>query len=403
MAYRILILGAYGIFGQRIARRLAKLNNMHLILAGRHLDKAASLQSALIAEHVPAQIDIVQCDVGNSDSLAMAIHTSQCQLVINTCGPFQTRDYTCPSTVIKNRVHYVDLADARDYVCGFAKLDTLAKRYGVLALTGASSVPALSSAIVDSMLPRYQNLQMIDVGINPGNQTPRGIATVRSILSYCGKPFLAWQGGKWQTIIGWQGLRRRYYPAPMGTRWLSHCDIPDLNLFQRYYPGVKTIRFQAGLELGLLHLGTWFLSLLTHWGLIDSVARYAARLKMLSETFYRFGSTIGGMHVECQGIDQHQQWIRRTWYLIAQDGDGPQVPCTAAVILARKFQAKAFTQTGAYACMGFIRKTEFDQEFEKFAITQQEEECVMSSTSKADGTFQSCVGLQIKPGQQGQA
>ena len=215
MAYRILILGGYGIFGQRIARRLAQLDNMHLILAGRHLDKAASLQAALITEQVPAQIDIVQCDVGNSDSLTLALRESQCQLVINTCGPFQARDYTCPSTVIKHRVHYIDLADARDYVCGFAKLDTLAKRYGVLALTGASSVPALSSAIIDSMLPTFSKLQAIDIGINPGNQTPRGIATVRSILSYCGKPFLVWRNGRWQTIIGWKVcvsavIRRRW-------------------------------------------------------------------------------------------------------------------------------------------------------------------------------------------------
>lgn len=384
MSYRVLILGAYGIFGQRIARRLAQENDLHLILAGRHLDKAAVLQAELRQQRVPAQIDIVQCDVRNIDSLAIALHTSQCQLVINTCGPFQARDYSCPTTVIKNRVHYIDLADARDYVCGFAKLDTLAKRYGVLALTGASSVPALSSAIVDSLLLEFVKLESIDVGINPGNQTPRGIATVRSILSYCGKPFLIWREGKWQSIIGWQGLHRRRYPSPMGRRWLSDCDIPDLNLFQQRYPGVKHIRFQAGLELSVLHLGTWLLSLLVRWGVVSDAARYASGLKWLSERFYRFGSSIGGMHVELQGIDPHQQRVRRTWYLLAKHGDGPQVPCTAAVILARKFQGQEFTQTGAYACMGFISKAEFDQEFAKFAIVQLDEELVMQFKRKLE-------------------
>jgi len=384
MSYRVLILGGYGIFGQRIARRLAKINDLHLILAGRHLDKAAELQEELRKQAVPAQIDILQCDVRNMDSLSIALHTSQCQLVINTCGPFQARDYSCPITVIKNRVHYIDLADARDYVCGFAKLDTLAKRYGVLALTGASSVPALSSAIVDSLIPGFQKLESIDVGINPGNQTPRGIATVRSILSYCGKPFLVWREGKWQSIIGWQGLRRRRYPSPMGRRWLSDCDIPDLNLFQQRYPGVKHVRFQAGLELGVLHLGTWLLSLLVRWGVVSDAARYATGLKWLSERFYRLGSSIGGMHVELQGIDLQQQRVRLSWYLIAKDGDGPQVPCSAAVILARKFQRHDFTQSGAYACMGFISKAEFDREFAKFAIIQQEEEYVMPSKRKSD-------------------
>lgn len=372
MTYHILILGGYGIFGQRIARRLAQIRGLHITLAGRNPDKANAFKSTLLKEHVPADIDLQQCDIRNPDSLARAIHASQCQLVINTCGPFQAQDYTCPATVIKNGVHYVDLADARDYVCGFEKLHELAQRYHVLALTGASTVPALSSAVIDALVPAFQQLQSIDVGINPGNQTPRGIATVRSILSYCGKPFLAWRKGQWHTIIGWQGLVRRRYPQPMGARWLSDCDIPDLTLFQQRYRGVKSIRFKAGLELSVLHLGTWFISLLSRWGWLSNVARHAPLLKKMSEWFYRFGSTIGGMHVELQGIDHQQQPLKMTWYLIAEHGDGPQVPCTTAVILARKFLHQQFSQTGAYACMGFIDKDEFDKEFEKFAIHQQQ-------------------------------
>ncbi|MCI0505979.1 MAG: saccharopine dehydrogenase, partial [Gammaproteobacteria bacterium] len=319
----------------------------------------------------------------HADSLARAIQQCQCQLVINTCGPFQARDYTCPVTVIKSGVHYIDLADAREYVCGFHKLDELAKRYGVLALTGASSVPALSSAVIDAMKNDFQQLHSIDVGINPGNQTPRGIATVRSILSYCGKPFLAWRDGKWKYITGWHNLTRRKYPQPMGKRWLSHCDIPDLNLFQQRYPGVKNIHFQAGLELSVLHLGTWLLAWFSHWGWVNDVAKYAAGLKRISERFYRFGSTIGGMHVELDGIDQQQQHLRKTWYLIAGNGDGPQVPCTAAVILAAKFQQRTLTQTGAYACMGFITLQEFEQEFQQYTISVQSDYTV-TPTRAAD-------------------
>ena len=371
MSYRVLILGGYGVFGQRISRRLAQIRGMHITLAGRNLAKAQSFQSTLLKEHVPANIDVQLCDTGNADSLAIAIQTSHCQLVINTCGPFQTQDYTCPLTVIKNGVHYVDLADARDYVCGFEKLDEIAKRYGVLALTGASTVPALSSAIIDAFAPAFQQLVSIDVGISPGNQTPRGIATVHSILSYCGKSFLAWQDGRWKTIFGWHGLVRRRYPRPIGSRWLSNCDIPDLNLFQQRYRGVRTIRFRAGLELSILHLGTWLISLLTRRGWLTNLARHAPLLKKMSEWFYRFGSTIGGMHVELEGTDHHHKPLKKTWYLIAKNGDGPEVPCTAAVILARKFANQQLSNVGAYACMGFIDKDEFDKEFEKFSIRQQ--------------------------------
>ena len=362
MRYRILVLGGYGIFGQRIAKRLAQRDNIHVIIAGRDRDKALAYKQALLSELPQTSISTQQCDVHNADSLTHAIKASRCQLVINTCGPFQSQDYVCPVTAIKNNVHYIDLADARDYVCGFHKLNELAQRYGVLAITGASSVPALSGAIVDAIASSFQHIETIDIGINPGNQTPRGIATVRSILSYCGKPFLSWQHGKWQPLTGWQSLSRRVYPQPMGKRWLSNCDIPDLTLFHNCYPDAKSIRFQAGLELGLLHLGTWLLSWCVRWGWLNNAARYANGLKHISEWFYRFGSTIGGMHVEVTGRDQ-QQRLRNTWYLIAQHGHGPQVPCTAAVILAEKFAAGLLHQTGADTCLDYITKAEFEQAF----------------------------------------
>jgi len=108
-------------------------------------------------------------------------------------------------------VHYVDLADARSFVTGFAALDADAKAAGVLAVSGTSSVPALSAAVVDHLLPEFSALHGIDHGINPGNQTPRGLATVQSILSYCGKPFQQWHDEHWHTAYGWL---IRFYAQP---------------------------------------------------------------------------------------------------------------------------------------------------------------------------------------------
>ena len=53
------------------------------------------------------------------------------------------------------------------------------------------------------------------------------------------------------------GLRRHVYPPPAGGRWLADCDIADLALFPQRYPGIERVRFGAGLELSVLHLGLW--------------------------------------------------------------------------------------------------------------------------------------------------
>ena len=45
--------------------------------------------------------------------------------------------------------HYIDLADGREFVDGISALDALARENNVLVVSGASSVPCLTSALVD--------------------------------------------------------------------------------------------------------------------------------------------------------------------------------------------------------------------------------------------------------------
>jgi hypothetical protein len=354
--YRVLIIGGYGIFGQRIARALAKDARFHLLIAGRSIDKAR-----LLCDDLPgkALAQPVVLDIEVEEQLHALLAAAKPDLVIHTSGPFQYRDQTVAKACIAARVHYVDLADARDFVCRFAELDGFAREQAVLAVTGASSVPGLSAAVIDHFVPEFARLDAIDFGISPGNQTPRGLATVQSILSYCGKPFLRWQRGAWEKAYGWQTLRAVRYPAPIGKRWMGNCDIPDLQLFPERYPTVQEVIFRAGLELPLLHWGTWLLSWGARVGLVHDWARYAPALKRISEWFIRKGSTHGGMHLVLTGLNQHAQVYRRTWFIVAEKGDGLQIPCTAAILLAKKLAGNQLAIRGAMPCMGLFSLQEF--------------------------------------------
>lgn len=369
--YRIIVLGGYGNFGARICKVLAQDPTLTIIVAGRSGTRAAAYAHQLRQAGAKATLSASVLNATKA-RLADKLRSMNVDLVIHTSGPFQGQGYAVANACIDAQVNYVDLADSRDFVTGFSSLDNNARAAGVLAVTGASSVPALSAAVVDHLRPEFSVLQRIDHGINPGNKTPRGLATVRSILSYCGKPFQQWQDNHWRTVYGWQGLTRRRYPAPMGKRWLGYCDIPDLELFPQRYPDVQTVAFRAGLELPLLHLGTWCLSWLTRAGLIDNWSAYAAILKRMSEWFEPLGSTRGGMHVELQGLDHAGNPLRRCWYLLADSGDGPQIPCTAAVLMAKKLARNELDATGAGPCMGFFTLQEFMQEMEGFDVTSRD-------------------------------
>ncbi len=354
---RILLLGGYGNFGALIARELARDGEIELLLAGRN-EGAARRMAANLTSQDGARIEGVALDIDTPDLharfAALAPH-----LVIHTCGPFQGCDYRVASAALAAGAHYIDLADARDFVVGITALDANARECRRLVVSGASTVPGLSAVVVDHYRGEFAELTDIDIGISPGNRTPRGTATVAAILGYVGRPLRIWSHATWRTGFGWQQLHRQRYPDPVGTRWLSLCDVPDIGLFPKRYPGLKNLRFGAGLELGILHLGLWLLSWPVRWRLLPRLDRWTATLKRMSEWFLGRGSDVGAMHVRLSGTATDGKPLCLTWMLVAGSGHGPQIPATAAVVLARKLAREQLAKVGAMACLDLFDLDEY--------------------------------------------
>jgi saccharopine dehydrogenase-like NADP-dependent oxidoreductase len=187
---KVMVLGGYGNFGARISRALAGDDRIQLLVAGRDGHQAAALATAL-----PGRAQAVAVDMHGA-GLAQALHNHGVGLLIHTAGPFQGQDYAVARACALAGVHYIDLADGRRFVCDFhralhaAYVDT-----GRVAISGASTVPALSSAVVDSLCSGWQRLDTLDICIAPAQTAPRGVATLRAVLSYCGGPIQVWNGG----------------------------------------------------------------------------------------------------------------------------------------------------------------------------------------------------------------
>lgn len=360
MACRVLLIGATGVFGSRIALRLADDDRIQLILAGRGRAALASLAASL-----PREPEVQVLDVSVED-LSGPLAQARPHLVIHAAGPFRAQDYRVARACIALRCHYVDLADGRAFVTGIRALDDAARAAGCLVVSGASSVPALSTAVVDALRPRFAALDAIESAISPGNRTPRGDATVASILGYCGQPIRVWRDGSWSVVYGWMASRLLCFP--FGRRMVGACDVPDLELFPKRYPGVRTVLFRAGLELRLLHGATWCAAALVRLGLIRNLARHAARLRRLSEHVLGWGSDVGGMVVELRGHDASGQPLHLRWWLEAAKGDGPEVPVTPAVLLAGRLARGDLIQPGAQPCMGLLSLDEIVDGLSAYAI-----------------------------------
>ncbi|HLQ26579.1 MAG TPA: saccharopine dehydrogenase NADP-binding domain-containing protein [Acidiferrobacterales bacterium] len=353
---RIVVLGGYGNFGARICRALAGDASAEVIAAGRDPDRG--YREALLDRRIgKTRIDCA--DPG----MALALRNLAPQIVIHCAGPFQGQDYRVAIASLDAGAHYIDLADGRDFVARFSKeVDSVARAAGLLAVSGASSVPALSSAVVDALAGRFNSVEEIQIAIAPAQRAPRGATTIKGVFSYAGKPFKWLTGDAWRAAYGWQELRRLQF-AGCGTRWAAACDVPDLELFPARYPGVKTVEFRAALELGIQHFALWLVAQMRRCGIPVPLERWAGPLDRFASWLDRFGSERGGMLVSVTGAKTDGAKGCIQWHLTADSNHGPEIPCMPAILLARKLSRGEITARGASPCIGFLTLGDFAPEF----------------------------------------
>jgi hypothetical protein len=345
---RVLIIGGYGNFGSYIARSLAPDPTIRLLIGGRASAKAQAFAAGLGGAH-PAEGHAIDIDGG----LAAAFDRILPDIVVHTSGRFQRQNHRVARACIAQGCHYLDLADARDFVVSIGELDAAARARGVIVVSGASSVPCLTAAVIDHYRPGFARLDAIDYGISTAQRTNRGLATTSAILSYVGKPLLRLRDGRMQRAFGWQDTHVVRY-RELGLRLFGTCDIPDLELFPRRYPEVRSIRFAAGHELKILHAGTWALSWLVRLGFVRSLDVHAPSLLKLAFLFDRFGSSRSGFHMFLAGVGHDGRPRRVRFFIIARSGHGPYIPCIPAILLAKRLSRDEVGVRGALPCLDLI-------------------------------------------------
>ena len=365
----VLILGGYGNFGQRIAKALASAS-IPIIIAGRDAEKASRLAKNLQALYPQTNIRFVNFDANKN--LDQFLEELSPVVVINTVGPFQNSDYRVAETCMRYGVHYIDLADGRDFVTDFNRLNKQAEETKVSLITGASSVPALSSCVIDHYKNHFLKIEQLKYGISPGQKAQRGLATTQAILGYIGKP-LKMSKAMHKKRYGWQDIYRQDYPE-LGKRWMANCDIPDLDLFPSKY-NIQSIQFSAGMETTSLHFSIWSLSWLIRLGLPLKLEKHATFLLKMSHLFDWLGTADGGMHLILEGLDLQEKPLRKEWFIIAKNGDGPQIPTIPAIILAKEMikNPNKFRK-GAYPCMGLFSLDDYLAELKQFDIKTYDNE-----------------------------
>jgi hypothetical protein len=373
---KVLILGGYGIFGGRLAWLLCDEPRVTLLIAGRSRARAKAFCAALpgAAPRVPVAFD-------RNGDVAAQLRAWMPQLVIDASGPFQAYGddpYRVVSAAIACGIDYMDLADGSDFVTGIGRYDADAKARGVCVLSGVSSFPVLTAAVVRRLSHGMARIETITGGIAPSPYAGVGLNVIRAISAYAGQRTTLVRDGV--SACGFALTEvRRFTIAPPGRMPLhnirfSLVDVPDLQVQPALWPGLRDVWMGAGPVPEILHRMLNLLSWLVRLRLLTSLSPFAWMFHRTMNVV-RWGEHRGGMFVAVRGVDMLGKAIERSWHLLAEGDDGPLIPSMAVEALVRRAVEGQRPPTGARAGTSDLELSDYEALFARRTIyTGQREE-----------------------------
>ncbi len=355
----VLILGGYGTFGGRLARRLAGTPRLSLIVAGRSATKAAAFVASL-----SDQAGIRTTALDRTGDLASALGSLRPDILVDATGPFQTggKDrYRVVEACLAIGIHYLDLADALEFVLGIRDFDSIAHARSLIVLSGLSTLPALSGAIVGALAEPFGRVEHIAIGLAPSPFADIGLSAIRAVTTYAGRPIALLCQGKPAHAHGLTDARRMTIAPPgrlpLHSRVFSLVEVPDLRLMPERTPGLTSIWTGAGTAPPLLHRGMIGMAWLVRLGLFRSLAPFATLFWTVTRTL-RWGEDRGGLLVSVAGRLADGTDAERSFHLVAEGGDGPLIPCLAAESVIRGALAGRWPAPGARPAVDTVALTD---------------------------------------------
>lgn len=367
---RVLILGGYGTFGSRLARLLADAPQLTLLIAGRSRAKAEALCREI---HGSAALVPVACD--RDGDLSSFFRAEAVDIVVDATGPFQAygdRPYRVVEAALAAGASYIDLSDGAAFVADIGRFDAEAKAKGLFVLSGASSFPVLSCAVVRHLTADGARPRSVVAGVAPSPYATIGANVFRAIASYAGKPLALRRDGVDTVGIGLVDHRDMTVAPPgrlpLRRRRFSLVEVPDLSEMPRLWPGLRTAWVGAGTVPHVLHLGLNLLSQLVSLRILPTLAPLGG-LFHRSQSLFRWGEDRGGMVVQVTGEAIGGATVLRSWHMVAEGDAGPFIPSMAAEALIRRVMDGRAPEAGARSASRDLELADFAPSMARRAIS----------------------------------
>jgi len=310
---RIVVIGGRGFFGAAAAERLRR----------------EGLDVAVASRRPGANLRV---DAEDAASIRRAL--SPGDVVIDAAGPFQRRSTTLVETCVSIGCDVVDLADSIDYVL---KVQRLAERLGAprtRVLTAASSVSAVSAALV--RLSGLEAPVRVSTFLAPATRNTSTAATAMSLLSALDRGVRLLRDGALVERRAFSRRRAMTFPPPVGPVCAGLAESADAVILPRVWPTLRHVDFWVDTRRRALNrLFTTAARMPPLRSVLRALQPAGRRLTKL------FGARSGGF-----GTDAGDATGRRVASGFVHASHSYLVAIAPAVLAARRLAAGTFHATG---------------------------------------------------------
>lgn len=348
----VVVLGGYGFFGRLVVEDILRFTDARVVVAGRRPPRRLN---------VDVRVSARACDIDDSVSLARILEDA-C-VIVHCAGPYQRLPLGPLKAAIAHHVHYVDLADDREFVRRLYEHDDAAKKAGISVMTGASVVPGMSAIFTNLIWKHFDKLDSVRTFVAPGTSRSRGAATLLSLLSGVGRPFRVPRNGHDVEVFGWTEPEWVEFPSPVGRR-LLHLAIPvaDFDILPRVF-GVGSVEFKAGSEFAWLNRSLHVAGRMRRRMGHPQLERWVSVFRQLIRLLGVFGTDRGAVLCEFVGrIGSNRESIQLA---VTADSEGHHIPAVLAGIATSDLIRGKIASAGVVPLHEWMGATRIKDEFSR--------------------------------------
>jgi hypothetical protein len=295
---RVVVLGGSGCFGRLLVSDLANRVAATVIVVGRRRSRLEDLVREVGESR--ARLAVAAADMLAPGSLEGILRPGD--VVVDCAGPFW-RDAEVARRCVTRGCHFIDIGDARDYLCDMQSRRAAWASAGTCVLSGASTLPGLIVLLGKRAEQSLGPVRAISAWIVAGTRGARGDATLRALLASTSDPLNILRDGATRVVPAWTEPRLGRFPDPLGDRVGYLASDADAVILPAYFPALRDAAFRVGLEFGVANQAVRALAAVGHaWPPASRAALPVVRA--LAPFIGRFGTGAGGLLVEASSGEE---------------------------------------------------------------------------------------------------